>query len=84
MPKPPVSTWFDIAPHSLSDRRRVLKGAVAGGFWLESGGAALADDVRAVLVAHKRTFFTDVEWLFVLAACSRLIPSEVDGPTSGR
>lgn len=80
MSKPPSSTWYDLAPRLPSDRRRVLQSAVAGSFWLVSGGAALADDVRAALTTYDRTFFTDTEWAFVLAACSRLIPSAGDGP----
>lgn len=80
MGKPPASTWFDLAPRLPSNRRRVLQGAAAGGFWLASGGAALGADVRAVLAAHTRTFFNPEEWVFVLAACSRLIPSAADGP----
>ena len=80
MTKPPASTWYDLTPRLASDRRRVLQGAVAGGFWLATGGAALADDVRGALTAHTRTFFTADEWSFVLAACSRLIPSAAEGP----
>ncbi len=77
MAKPPVSTWFDLAPHSLSDRRRVLKGAVAGGLLLASGSAGLAEDIQAALTSYTRTFFTDFEWHAVRAgrwAYSDLMP----------
>jgi gluconate 2-dehydrogenase gamma chain len=82
MTKPPESTWYDLSPPlpSDTDRRRLLQGALAGGIWIASGGTALPDDVRVALTAHTRTFFTDAEWVFVLAACSRLIPSAGEGP----
>ena len=75
MSKPPASTWYELTPLLVSDRRHVLQGAVVAAFWLASAGRTLAGDMRGTLIGYTRTFFTDVEWVFVLAACSRLIPS---------
>ncbi len=77
MSKPPVTTWFDRP--LVADRRRVVLGSMAGGLLLGTRSSA-AQDVSIALSSHVRSFFTADEWAFVLAACSRLIPSSPDGP----
>lgn len=80
MSTPPTTTWYNLAPLLEPSRRLVLKGAVAGGALLGRTSSAEAQEARAALAAYKRTFFTDAEWAFILAACARLIPSDGDGP----
>lgn len=75
-------------------RRRFLKNTLTlipavtllGGASLvaENAGAdarsTTADSFRPASASHVPLYFNDVEWLFLLAACDRLIPSDDNGP----
>lgn len=79
----PKTTWYPLAPPPASrpHRRLFLQSAVAGSAIVATiGGAGALPDHLSELATYQRTFFTDAEWAFVLAACARLIPSEGDGP----
>ncbi|MCP1625554.1 gluconate 2-dehydrogenase subunit 3 family protein [Pseudomonas nitroreducens] len=75
-------------------RRRFLKHTLTlipavtflGGASLVTGNAsatapaAATDQERIAPASHVPLYFNDVEWLFLLAACERLIPSDDNGP----
>lgn len=62
-------------------RRDLLQmgmGLAALGFW--PSAAALAQSGLPPLEEYAPVYFTPDEWVFVLAATARLIPSEGEGP----
>lgn len=71
-------------PHrsnSHPNRREVLRASAASlalaGFWPACFAAAQG---LPPLAEHPRQFFAEAEWLFLLVAVARLIPSDTEGP----
>ena len=81
MPDKPPTTWRELVPPAANpDRRFVLKAALGGGAMLSALGAAEAQTAKALLDGYTPVYFKADEWVFIRAACARLIPSDGDGP----
>lgn len=63
-------------------RRSFLKASAASAALstLPFSGAKAETKEPVALEDYKRSYFTDAEWSFVLAACDRLIPADGEGP----
>lgn len=78
-PRPKIATPQSSDCHP--GRRKFLLGSAAGfaaaGLW--SATLAQAQSLPP-LEEYSRSFFDEAEWVFILAAVGRLIPSDGDGP----
>ena len=76
------TTWHELTPPITRPTRRFLLKAAAGSsaVLLAAGHVPAQPTPQARLDAYQPTYFDAAEWVFVRAACARLIPSEGEGP----